>query len=258
MFIPTWFLIGWWPIVLLVGGLAWWRKTRNLATDEMITFDVWLIGLVVGWIFTRMASSLLSLEQLQLPAVVQSFARTDSSLVLGLVGWYWWVARQSKQLALDKWQLWDYLTISVGWMMPVLALGWFITGSRAGLPTQLPWAIQFGSNVASPQHPSQLYWIVATALVAWYLTWVEVRYRRFEWYRTLRGVARPGFVTAVGGILLSIVAIAISFTRPAELLLFARWPVDAAVYLGLLLWSAYSLLQRAGWLPTGGARSNAT
>src|SRR5690606_26230191 len=113
-----------------------------------------------------------------------------------------------------------------------------------GTPTKLPWGLVF-PGVFEKHHPVQLYVMVFYLFLSWYLSWVEYRYRTFEWYRKGRNTAQTGFLLSIFLITNGFVFSVLSLVSVPSLVVF-RVRADVISALGLLLFGVILLYLRSG------------
>jgi prolipoprotein diacylglyceryltransferase len=118
---------------------------------------------------------------------------TGRTIVGGLLGG--WIAVEWLKRALgERRRTGDLFVLPLCTGIAIGRVGCFLAGlgdPTYGLPTTLPWGVDFGDGV--PRHPAQLYEIAALALIAW---WSVRARRRIAAGALAEGDAFRGFMTS--------------------------------------------------------------
>lgn len=218
-------------LAFLVTGFIFFRKVREEHYLEMEAFDGFLLSFIAGLVMGRLAFIAVHFEQFGLslwkwfdvityPGVVGLFA---------VVGAGWYLFRYSKKFTDDNFELLDIWTISVAGGLSLVWLGLFLDGASMGNATSLPIGLHF-PGLLELHLPVQLFMAVFFLLLSIYLQWVEFRYRTYSWYRSGKKSAQSGFLVSISIILCSLVWVALSFARPAQLLIVGV-PIDTGLAL---------------------------
>ena len=205
----------------LVTGYVFFRKVREEHYLELEAFDGFLLSLVAGFVVGRLAYVGLHFDQFGL-SLWKWFDVITYPGVLGsaaLIGAGWYIYRYSKKFTDDSFEFLDIWSISVTAGLSVVWVGLFLDGASMGNATSLPIGLQSPGQL-EPHLPVQLVVAVFFAVLSMALQWVEFRYRTFDWYRSGKKSAQSGFLVAVSIISTSLLWVALSFARPAQIVLF--------------------------------------
>ncbi|MEO8581833.1 MAG: prolipoprotein diacylglyceryl transferase family protein [Patescibacteria group bacterium] len=189
-------------IFLIVGAVGaaflFWQRTHAEHFEDDEVFDVMIISTVMALIIARIAYIVLHLTTIFMEwkewLVVLTKPGFDelTALVVGL--WYiWFLSRRKKW---DAYELADFATVSISFLLIFVWIGRFFAGTFLGDVTKLPIGVTF-PNVFDMRHPSQLYFAFLFLFVYVLLLWIEKKYRFFQWYRAGRHTANSGFVLSI-------------------------------------------------------------
>jgi len=185
-------------IALLFGLFAFWRKTREEHYDEMMVFDGVLLSLLIGFIFARLVFILTYFSQFQgnLLSWIDVFSKPGFNLTALFIGSGLYMFQYAKRKKWDSFEMLDFWSVGMSISMAFIWFGYWLAGISVGRPTNLPWGMVF-QGLIEPHHPVQLYYVAFFAALAWYLSWVEYRYRTFQWYRANKNTAETGFLISM-------------------------------------------------------------
>lgn len=183
---------------LIVSLFFFWRKAREEHYDEALMFDAFFLSAIMGFFLARLAYIIFNFHQFgfSLLSWLDVFGHPGSYLFAGLIGSALYISRFSHNQKWDQYEVLDFWSIAVVAGFVVLYLGMFFDGSQYGTATTLPWGIVF-PGLLEKHHPLQLYKVFSFSLLVWYLSWVELRYRTYDWYRVGKRNAQTGFLLAV-------------------------------------------------------------
>ncbi len=202
-------------IAFLMASFIFWRRGKEEHYKEDQLFDGYLLSILVGLVAARVGFVLISLSQLGLAPLkwLDIFSHPGFSGWAGLVGGGLYLKKFAKESKWDVYEILDFAVTAISFGAVFMWLGRFFEGTSMGLPTSLPWGVQF-PTVLEPHHPVQLYFAVFYVLLFWYLTWVEYHYRTFAWYRIGKRTAQTGFITSVFVIGSSLASLVFSLMQP--------------------------------------------
>ena len=203
----------------LVTGYIFFRKVREEHYLEMEAFDGFLLSLVAGFVVGRLAFVGLHFDQFGLSLWkwfdLLTYPGVIGSVAIAVAGWY--LFRYSKKFTDDSFELLDIWSISLSVGLWLVWLGMFLDGASMGNATTLPIGVRF-QGLLEPSLPVQLIVAIFFLLQAMLLNWVEFRYRTYSWYRSGKKSAQSGFLISISLIATSLMWVAVSFLRPAQLL----------------------------------------
>ena len=226
-------------LAFLLTAFVFWRKGKeeHYAEDELL--DAFLISLFWGIIASRIGFIALHFSVFNFnlwqwfdifgaPGFIPFFG-----VVVALVSLY----RFAKNQKWNMYEILDFASLSLALGYAVLWLGAFFNGSGFGNPTTLPIGMTF-PLVFEKYHPTQLYGFIIYLLLFTFLSWAEVRYRTFEWYRSTKHSAQTGFLFAVFCMVYGLAGIGLGAIMPAQIIIRGI-PLDLPIR-GIIF--AYGLL----------------
>lgn len=241
-------------IALVVTSFVFYRKVREEHFSEMEAFDAFLISLIIGLVISRLTFVAVHFAefgwQIWLWADVVTHPGTIGSIGLVAAGWY--LFHSAKRFTSDSFQLMDIWSIAVSTGLGIVWLGLLLDGSAYGNVTELPIGMVF-PGLIERHIPIQLGLAIFFWLLAWYLNWVEYRYRTFSWYRSGKTSAQSGFLLAVSMIAISACYLIVSWFRPAQLDIFSL-PLDSLLATAGMLFGIGILFKRSGRVILSGKR----
>ncbi|MBD3279592.1 MAG: hypothetical protein GF390_02675 [Candidatus Pacebacteria bacterium] len=239
-------------LAFLTTAFVIWRKSREEHYQERQLFDGFLLALVFGGLVARLAFIVVNFSRFQGSFLAWFDLINHSGYLLnfGILGAGFYLFRFAQKHKWDPYEVVDFGATAAALGLFWLQLGYFFNGSGFGQPTTLPWGLVF-PGVIQKYHPVQLYLAVFYLLLYFYLTWVEYRYRTFEWYRAGKKSAQTGFVFLNFLIGLALIQLGLTPVKLAELNL-GGFSLDIGFYLVLLILSLGWLWLRSGreLLPT--------
>jgi phosphatidylglycerol:prolipoprotein diacylglycerol transferase len=139
-------------LTALAAGL--WLSRRSQARLPLSAGQRW--GLAIGAFCGGMLGAKLpfALADPRGPVCLQAWIADGKTIVFGLVGGY--VGVEIAKALLDiRMKTGDSFAVPVAVAVGIGRLGCFVGGCCYGLPTSLPWGVDFGDGVR--RHPTQLY-----------------------------------------------------------------------------------------------------
>jgi prolipoprotein diacylglyceryltransferase len=237
-------------VALVVGLFAtafmFWRRTKEEYYDEDEVMDGFLLSLLVGVLASRVGFIALhwDLFSLNVQKWIDIFGHPGLSGSVGIIAMGLFLFRYSTARKWDAFEVLDYWVIALCSGLSFFWVGAFLDGSNVGTETQLPWGVQF-PGLLEPHHPIQLYWLVFFVGAGWFFSWVEYKYRTFQWYRASKHDAESGFIVASAIIAVSIMAALVSIVQPS-LWEIAGVPIEQLVSLAGVLYGFGLLYVRSG------------
>lgn len=230
----------------LITAFVFWRKAREEHYHEEQVFDAFLLATVVGVVAGRLGFIIWHAQEFgwKVWQWVDAVQFPGSVFLIGIVSatlYLFWYAVQRKWDAFEMLDFW-FTAFAAG--MVFRNIGNFFAGIDFGVATNLPWGVIF-PGVFETHHPTQLYAAVVFVGLFWYLSWVEYRYRTFNWYRAGKKTAQTGYLTGVFLIVAGILLTLLSLIKPAQLLL-GPVSVDLVIYGSMALFGVMLLLTRSG------------
>ncbi len=233
-------------LAFLVTGGVFWRKGReeHYAEDEL--FDAFLLTLLWGLLWARIGFVMLHFSHFGLHPIqwLDIFSSPGVEPLFGLVPGAIFLYRYARKQKWNAFEVLDYAALALSAGSVILWLGAFFAGSSFGNTTGLPWGMTF-PGVFDKRHPVQLYAALAFFLLYLFLGWAEYHYRTFEWYRDKKHSAQTGFLFAVFCVVYGVIGVALSFVRPAQIVLFDT-SFDVPVRMVVLLFGSLVLYHRSG------------
>lgn len=233
-------------IALIVGMFVFWRKGKEEHYDEMELFDGLFLGQLLGIVAARIVFILLNFNRfgLDIIAWVDVFSNPGFTLMVFFVVSGFYLYRFAVKKKWDAFEILDFWVLSVAVSQIFVWIGYFLEGIFFGTPTQLPWGVVF-PGVFEKHHPIQIYQLIFYLVLAWYLSWVEYRYRTFEWYRRGKNTAQTGFLLSVFMITNGFMYLVYSFITVPSMILYGV-PVDSVLAALLLVVGLITLFLRSG------------
>lgn len=233
-------------IALFFGLFAFWRKTKEEHYDEMTVFDGVLLSLLAGLVLARVVFVITFFERFGWNPLtwIDIFSNPGFNLTALFVGSAVYLFRYAKEKKWDAYEILDFWSVGMSIALAFIWFGYWLAGIGFGTATRLPWGMVF-DGLLEPHHPVQLYYVAFFIGLAWYLSWVEYRYRTYKWYRAHKNTAQTGFLISVmllasglWALLLLPITIAPSHVFGIRL--------DALMALAMFLGGAYTLYKRSG------------
>lgn len=232
-------------LAFLVSGFVFWKRGRAEHYSEEQIFDAFLLSSIVGYVIGRIGFVITHFGQAKLWQWLNPISQPGVIEVLAVAAAGLYLYRYAKQNKWDAFEILDLWSMSVAAGLAILYIGSFFAGSGVGYPTALPWGVRFPGLIESA-HPIQLYSMIWFALLFWYLSWAEFRYRTFSWYRGSKKAAQTGFLISIFIICAALGTLLFSFLQPASTVLFGIHIEQ--------LWSVIALFAGIGLLYTRSGR----
>lgn len=233
-------------LALFFGLFAFWRKTKEEHYDEFMVFDGMLLSLIAGFVLARIVFIFLFFDRFGWNFVswIDIFSNPGFNVFALFVGSGLFLFRYSKKKKWDAYEMLDFWSVGMSIALACIWIGFWLAGTGFGTATQLPWGMVF-PGLVEPHHPVQLYYTMFFAVLAYYLSWVEYRYRTFSWYRAHKNAAQTGFLIGVMMLASGVwTAFLLLFTFPSATLVGVRIDLLAALF--LIASGAWVLYQRSG------------
>lgn len=236
-------------IVLLAfffGAFVLWRKSREEHYPEEQVFDMFLVSSLLGVLGVRVGYIVFNFSQFGFSPLkwVDMISNAGFNGVIGIFVAGLYIYKYAKRKKWDSLEIVDFWMISVSLVLSLVYLGQFFDGSGAGYPTSLPIGIRF-PGLFEPVHPVQLYQAVFFLILFLYLSWVELEYRNFQWYRSGKKSAQTGFLLAVSLISGGFFFFMLSFFKPASIQLWST-NVDQLIGFGIFVVGVLFMYHRSG------------
>jgi phosphatidylglycerol:prolipoprotein diacylglycerol transferase len=208
-------------VAFLMMGYVFWRRGReeHYAEDEL--FDGLLLALVWGVIWSRIGFILLHLDVFGLSLgkwFDVAFAPGFLPLA-GVIAGAWFLFRYAKKQKWNAFEILDFAALAVTMAFAIVWLGAFFGGTNFGYNTTLPWGITF-PQVFDKRHPTQIYGFALYTVLFFYLSWVEGKYRTYEWYRDKKHSAQTGFLFCVFLIAYGLFGLLLGSLMPPQMVVF--------------------------------------
>lgn len=233
-------------LAFFASAYVFWRKGREEHYPEDELFDSFLIALFWGAVWCRIGFILLHfpLFGLQPLSWINVISFPGFSPLFGILAAAWSLFTTAKKQKWDEFEVLDFGVLSLSLAMAILWLGSFFSGADFGVPTNLPWGMQF-PNVFDKRHPLQLYGALAYLLVFLYLFWAESRYRTFAWYRAKKDSAQSGFLFCFFCIFWAVIGTGLWFFSPTQVWFYGV-PFEPVVRAIILIYGSVMLFRRSG------------
>lgn len=233
-------------LAFFVTGFIFWRKGREEHYAEEEMFDVFLLSIIWGLIWSRIGFVIFHFGSFGFNVLKWLDFSSYPGLLpfLGIVMALLFIASRAKKQKWDVFEILDFsvLAISIGFFL--IWIGAFFDGTGYGNPTRLPWGIQFPS-LFDRRHPVQLYGAVIYFLLFWFLGWAEQHYRMFLWYRDKKHSAQTGFLFCVFWMVYGLAGAAFALVSPPQMVVFG-FPLDIPVRIILFFYGLLLLYTRTG------------
>jgi prolipoprotein diacylglyceryltransferase len=233
-------------VAVFFGLFAFWRKTKEEHYDEMMVFDGVLMSLLVGFLLARAVFIVTFFSRFGFNVLswIDIFSHPGFNLSALFAGSALYLYHYSQEKKWDAYEILDFWSVGMSISLAIIWFGYWLSGIGFGTATNLPVGMVF-TGLLETHHPIQLYYVVFFVVLAWFLSWVEYRYRTFRWYRGHKNTAQTGFLISVmalasgwWALLLLPITIAPSY--------FFGIRLDALLAVAMLLGGAYLLHKRSG------------
>lgn len=233
-------------IGLFAGMFVFWRKGKEEHYEEMELFDALFLGQIAGIICARIAFIIIHFDRFGLNPVswFDVFTYPGFTLAAFFVVSGLYVYRYAIKKKWDQFEILDFWVLAIAVSQVFVWFGYFLEGIFFGTPTSLPWGLVF-PGVFEKHHPVQFYLMFFYLILAWYLGWVEYRYRTFEWYRSGKNTAQTGFLLSVFLITNGLIYTLFSFITIPSLVVYGV-RVDMGASIALLVFGLGLLYVRSG------------
>lgn len=182
-------------IGFFVSAFVFWRKGKEEHYPEIQLFDGFLLSTLFGLLVSRLGYIATHTAQFGWDFFkwLDVVSQPGTHELIGLIGTSIYLYRFALKHKWDVFEILDFWALSLAIGSIFKYIGYFLDGSLFGLPTNLPWGMVF-PGVFEKSHPTQLYAAIFFSLLFVFLSWVEYRYRTFEWYRSGKKSAKTGFL----------------------------------------------------------------
>jgi hypothetical protein len=233
-------------LALLTGLFIFWRKGKEEHYDEMELFDGLFLGQLLGILVARATYIATNFDHFGLNIIswLDIFGNPGFTLIAFFIVSGYYLFRYAIKKKWDAYEIMDFWVLGVAWSSVWVWLGYFMEGIFFGTQTSLPIGIVF-PGVFEAHHPLQLYLMLFYVLLAWYLGWVEFRYRTFEWYRKGKNTAQTGFLLAVFLITNGVMYAGLSFISIPNVVFYGVH-IDAVLAVTMVVFGALLLFVRSG------------
>jgi prolipoprotein diacylglyceryltransferase len=233
-------------LALLTGLFIFWRKGKEEHYDEVELFDGLFLGQLLGIVVARAVYIITNFSNFGFDPIawVDIFGNPGFALIAFFIVSGYYLFRYSLKKKWDAYEILDFWVLAVSFSSIWVWLGYFTEGIFFGTQTQLPIGIVF-PGVFDAHHPLQLYLAIFYMGLAWYLGWVEYRYRTFEWYRKGKNTAQTGFLFALFLICNGIAYSLLSFISIPSMVVYGL-RIDTAVAIIVMLLGFLLLYSRSG------------
>ncbi|HEX7018358.1 MAG TPA: prolipoprotein diacylglyceryl transferase family protein [Patescibacteria group bacterium] len=246
-------------IAFVATAFIFWRKTREEHYEEVMVFDGFLLSILFGLILSRIMFIVMRWQEFgsQIWHWFDLFGHPGFSLYALAAGATFYLYRYSVKKKWDAFEILDFWCMALSLGLSIIWLGFFFEGTAFGRPTSLPWGVTF-PGVLEKHHPAQLYLAIFYFAMYLYLSWVEYRYRTFNWYRRGKNTAYTGFLISVFLLFSGLFSLALSWIMLPSMVWFG---VNGEMILSLVATMAggillYSRSQGGSVWPTGGLFSS--
>ncbi len=227
-------------------GYVFWKKGKeeHYAEDEL--FDVFLLSLFWGALWSRIGFIIFHFSHFGLNPLkwIDIFSSPGLIPLFGVIASSLYIHRTAKKQRWNTFEVLDFAAIAISLGSAIIWLGAFFDGSGFGHATTLPWGLSF-PGVFDRRHPTQLYGFALFAVLSFCLSWLEYRYRTFEWYRDTKHSAQTGFLFAVFCMFYGIFGSILGFLMPPQMVVMG-FPLDIPVRIAFFIFGALTLYVRSG------------
>jgi len=233
-------------LAFFFAGYNFWRKGREEHYDELVLFDGLLLSLFSGFILARAFYIILNFTKFHwsLLAWLDIFTYPGINYFVLFAGAGFYLYHYALKKKWDVFEILDFGVLSLAIAQVFIWLGMFWRGVNFGKATNLPWGMVF-PGVFDKHHPLQLYFVVFYLLLFIYLSRVESKYRRFEWYRYGKKTAHTGFLTSMFFIWVGLFNALMSFWKISTLNFYGV-SIDFLLSLAFLVFGLFLLGIRSG------------
>lgn len=183
---------------ILAGSFIFWKRAHEEHFEDDEVFDLLIQSVIFSLVISRVGYVLFHLNDfLQDPfAVLLLFSKPGldefTAVFGGLIFLGWQVAKKKW----DTFEFLDFASLGLSIYFFFVWVGRFFSGAFIGSVTTFPVAVRF-PNVFDQRHPTQLYFAGLFLTFYFFLSWLEKRYRFFEWYKAGKYSAQSGFLNGV-------------------------------------------------------------
>ncbi len=233
-------------LAFLVAAFVFWRKGKEDYYPEDQLFDGFLVASAMGFVGARVGYILLHSETMgwNVLSWFNLVGAPGMSGAIGLLVASFVLYRFAVQKKWDAFEVLDFWVVAVSLGMVFTSIGSFASGIDVGYPTSMPWGIVFPGLVET-HHPAQLYAAGFFFSLFLYLSWLESRYRTFQWYRATKKAAETGFLLCMYSIFTALFLLVVGFVKPPTIELFDI-NIDRVASLVLLIFGVALLYVRSG------------
>ncbi len=234
------------PLAFFLTGYVFWRKGREEHYQEDELFDGFLLSSLIGFFWARVGFIVFHFDRFHFDIWkwINIFAFPGMMPLFGCVAALWFFFKFAKGKKWDAFEVIDFASLALSFGFAVTWLGLFLDGTSFGNSTRLPWGMTF-PLVFDKHHPTQLYGFVLYVALFVYLSWVESRYRTFEWYRDKRHSAQTGFLFCVFCIAYGAFGVLLGLVMSPQMVVFGV-PLDIPVRIMIFVYGVILLFVRAG------------
>ena len=233
-------------LALLAGLFVFWRKGREEHYEEAMLFDGLLLSLLFGLVLARAAFIAMRFGEFGLNVMnwLDLVNKPGFSISALFIGSAFFLYRYAKKKKWDEFEILDFWVMGVTLAQVFIWFGYFLAGTALGTETNLPWGMVFPS-VFTKHHPTQLYYALFFSALFWYLSWAEVRYRTFVWYRFGKNTAQTGYLLSVCMLLTGLFSLVMGLVTVPEVVV-AGVRADSIFSLVLTVFGLSMLYSRSG------------
>ncbi len=141
-------------LALLVGALVFFMESRKQVSVNENTFFIAVAALLGGAFGSKVFVWLLYLPELSSSSGLTVFFASGRTIVGGFIGGMIAVFLTKKYLKINN-KMGNLFAPAIALGLAVGRIGCFLRGSCYGIPTTLPWGVDFGDGIF--RHPTQVY-----------------------------------------------------------------------------------------------------
>lgn len=233
-------------LAFLTTAFLFWRKGKEEHYPEVQLFDGFLLAVLIGFVFGRFGYIVAEFGSFGFSILkwLDVFGYPGINGVIGVAAATIYLYKHAKKHKWDPFEILDFWVLSLAGGLALGYLGLFFDGTAFGLQTDLPVGFVF-PGLQEPHHPTPLYFAIFFMILSWYLSWVEYRYRTFEWYRAGKKTAQTGFLIATFIIASSIFFFMMTWFKP-PIFSFFGVNADRLLTLGGVFYGAGLMWHRSG------------
>lgn len=159
-------------LAVVVGVLVYYQEARRHRTVSENTFYIFMAALVGGTLGAKIPMWLAYRGDIAAHPGDMNVILSGRTIVGGVIGGVWAVWWIKKRLGIKE-RKGNLFAPALAIGLAIGRVGCFMRGCCYGLPTDLPWGVNFGDGI--PRHPTQIYEMIFGLILFFYFLRVRLR-----------------------------------------------------------------------------------